>query len=131
VRGAQPFGEGTLRPQSQPSFKSKQRARRRWLKPLPSDAFRHGGIYTAINPPSSIGPTAYSINDSGEIVGSYNGTVTVHGFLATQIHAHSVGHIEVTDAAETGTSTNVAAANTEIVVTGIHLGLTSADFHHI
>jgi hypothetical protein len=81
--------------------------------------------------PAKQHPTAYSINDSGEIVGSYNGTVTVHGFLATQIHAHSVGHIEVTDAAETGTSTNVAAANTEIVVTGIHLGLTSADFHHI
>jgi hypothetical protein len=57
--------------------------------------------------------------------------VTVHGFVAAQTPAHGVGHIEVTNAAETGTSSNVAAANIEIVVTGIHLGLTSADFHHI
>jgi hypothetical protein len=54
---------------------------------------------------------------------------------------HSVGYIEVngntgvlvdtTNTNETVTSANVSAANMEIVLVGIHLGLTSADFHHI
>jgi hypothetical protein len=56
-------------------------------------------------------------------------------------HAHSVAYIEVngntevlvntTNTAETVTGANVSAANIEIVLVGIHLGLKSADFHHV
>ena len=39
--------------------------------------------------------------------------------------------VNTTNTAETVTSANVSAANIEIVLVGMHLGLKSADFHHI
>jgi len=56
------------------------------------------------------------------------------------LNANSVAYIEVgtntevlvntTNSVETVTTPSVAAANMEIVLMGIHLGLTSADFYH-
>jgi hypothetical protein len=70
---------------------------------------------------------------------TFQGQLTGSGNLS--LHAHSVGYIEVngntevlvntTNTAETVTSANVSAANMEIVLVGIHLGLKSADFHHV
>jgi Ca2+-binding RTX toxin-like protein len=57
------------------------------------------------------------------------------------LNAHSVGYIEMsgntevlvntTNNAEIVTSSNVSAANMEIVLVGINLHLTSTDFHHL
>ena len=70
---------------------------------------------------------------------TFQGQLSGSGNLS--LHAHSVGYIEVngntdvlvntTNTTETVTSANVSAANMEIVLVGIHLGLKSADFHHI
>jgi Ca2+-binding RTX toxin-like protein len=77
------------------------------------------------------------INASGGVP-TFQGALKGSGNLT--LNAHSVGYIEVngvtevlantTAAPEIVTSTNVAAANMEIVLTGIQLGLTSTDFHH-
>jgi Ca2+-binding RTX toxin-like protein len=78
-------------------------------------------------------------------INASNGVATFQGHLTGSgnltLKAHSVGYIEVggttevlvdtTSRAEIVTSSNVAAANMEIVLTGINLGLTSADFHHV
>ena len=69
---------------------------------------------------------------------TFQGQLTGSGNLS--LHAPSVAYIEVgantdvlvntTSTAETVTSANVSAANMEIVLVGIHLGLKSADFYH-
>ena len=41
------------------------------------------GTYTTISPPGSISSMADSINNRGEIVGTFNDGVTYHGFLAS------------------------------------------------
>ena len=75
------------------------------------------------------------VNAHGGIA-TFEGKLTGSGNLT--LSAHSVAYIEVnevlvntTNTAETVTNANVSAANMEIVLTGIHLGLTSADFHHV
>ena len=70
---------------------------------------------------------------------TFQGQLTGSGNLS--LHAHSVGYIEVngntdvlvntTNTTETVTTANVSAANMEIVLVGIHLGLKSADFYHV
>jgi Ca2+-binding RTX toxin-like protein len=78
-------------------------------------------------------------------INAHNGIATFEGKLTGSgnltLNAHSVAYIEVngnievlvntTNTAETVTSANVSAANMEIVLVGIHLGLKSADFHHV
>ena len=78
------------------------------------------------------------INANGGIP-TFQGNLTGTGNLT--LNAHSVAYIEVngntevlvntTNTAEGVTNANVSAANMEIVLVGIHLGLTSADFHHV
>jgi Ca2+-binding RTX toxin-like protein len=70
---------------------------------------------------------------------TFQGKLAGSGSLA--LNAHSVAYIEVggntevlvntTNNAEMVTTSNVSAANMEIVLVGIHLGLTSTDFHHL
>jgi Ca2+-binding RTX toxin-like protein len=72
-------------------------------------------------------------------VPTFQGKLAGSGSLA--LNAHSVAYIEVggntevlvntTNNAEMVTTSNVSAANMEIVLVGIHLGLTSTDFHHL
>jgi Ca2+-binding RTX toxin-like protein len=85
--------------------------------------------------------------DFTNIVGinAHNGIATFEGKLTgagnLTLNAHSVGYIEVngntdvlvntTNTAETVTNANVSAANMEIVLVGVHLGLKGADFHHL
>jgi acyl-coenzyme A thioesterase PaaI-like protein len=81
--------------------------------------------------------TIAGINATGGIA-TFQGMLSGSGHLS--LHAHSVAYIEVggnteilvntTSNTETVTSANVSAANMEIVLVGIHLGLTSSDFHH-
>jgi hypothetical protein len=75
---------------------------------------------------------------------AHNGIATFEGKLTGSgnltLNPHSVGYIDVngntevivntTNTAETVTNANVSAANMEVVLVGIHLGLKSADFHH-
>ncbi|MGZ5529065.1 MAG: Ig-like domain-containing protein [Limisphaerales bacterium] len=78
-------------------------------------------------------------NIAGINASHFQGQLTGSGNLS--LHAHSVAYIEVngntevvvntTAAPEIVTRTNVTAANIEIVLTGIHLGLTASDFHHV
>jgi Ca2+-binding RTX toxin-like protein len=78
------------------------------------------------------------INASGGIA-TFQGNLTGPGNLT--LNAHSVAYIEAggntevlvntTNNAEIVTTSNVSTANMEIVLVGIHLGLTSADFHHV
>jgi Ca2+-binding RTX toxin-like protein len=70
------------------------------------------------------------------------GIPTFEGNLAGHaLNAHSIGFLEVggntlvlvntTNANETVSASNVSAANMEIELTGVNLGLTSSDFHHV
>ena len=70
-------------------------------------------------------------NFQGQLAGSGN----------LSLHAHSIGYIEVggntevlintSNSTETVSASNVHAANMEIVLSGIHLGLASSNFHLI
>jgi len=72
-------------------------------------------------------------------VPTFQGNLTGSGNLV--LNAHSVGYVEVggntevlvntTSSAESVTLSDTHAANMEIVLSGIHLGLTSHDFHLI
>jgi parallel beta-helix repeat protein len=78
------------------------------------------------------------INSVGGIA-SFQGQLAGSGNLT--LHAHSVGYIEVggntevlintSNSSETVSASNVHAANMEIVLSGIHLGLASSNFHLI
>ena len=82
--------------------------------------------------------TIAGINASGGIP-TFQGQLTGSGNLT--LNANSVAYIEVgtntevlvntTNSAETVSASSVTAANMEIVLAGIHLGLTSADFYHV
>jgi hypothetical protein len=77
--------------------------------------------------------------DANHGVPTFQGNLTGPGNLI--LNAHSVAYIEVggntevlvntTNAAEIVTTSDVSAANMEIVLVGIHHHLTSSDFHHI
>ena len=78
-------------------------------------------------------------------INASHGVPTFEGHLAGSgnltLNAHSVGYIEVggntevlvntTSSAEIVTASDTHAANMEIVLTGVHLGLTKSDFHLI
>ena len=76
------------------------------------------------------------INSTGGIA-TFQGQLSGSGNLT--LNAHSVGYIEVggntevlvnaTSSAQTVTTADVHTASMEIVLAGIHLGLTSSDFH--
>ena len=73
------------------------------------------------------------INGSHDVP-TFQGNLTGSGNLV--LNAHSVGYIEAeipntTSSAESVTLSDTHAANMEIVLSGIHLGLTSHDFHLI
>jgi Ca2+-binding RTX toxin-like protein len=78
------------------------------------------------------------INTSGGVP-TFQDNITGAGNLT--LNAHSVAYIETggnteilvntTNSNETVTISDVSAANMEIVLTGVSLGLTSADFHHV
>ena len=116
-----------------------------------------GGVTFVYNSSSDSTPSSHDtitdFNASRDIINftniaginAHNGTATFEGKLTgpgnLTLNAHSVAYIEVngntevlvntTSTAETVTGANVSAANMEIVLVGIHLGLKSADFHHV
>jgi hypothetical protein len=67
----------------------------------------------------------------GKLTGSGNLTLNAHSVAYLQVNGTTEVLVNTTNTAETVTSANVSAANMEIVLVGIHLGLKSADFHHV
>jgi YVTN family beta-propeller protein len=67
----------------------------------------------------------------GKLTGSGNLTLNAHSVAYLEVNGNTEVLVNTTNAAETVTSSNVSAANMEIVLKGTHLGLTAANFHHI
>ena len=67
----------------------------------------------------------------GKLTGSGNLTLNAHSVAYIEVNGNTEVLVNTTNTAETVTSANVSAANMEIVLVGIHLGLKSADFHHV
>ena len=66
----------------------------------------------------------------GQLIGSGDLTLNAHSVAYIEVSGNTVVLVNTTSSAETVSSTNVGAANIEIDLVGIHLGLTSTDFHH-
>ena len=67
----------------------------------------------------------------GKLTGSGNLTLNAHSVAYIEVNGNTEVLVNTTNTAETVTSANASAANIEIVLVGIHLGLKSADFHHV
>ena len=67
----------------------------------------------------------------GKLTGSGNLTLNAHSVAYIEVNGNTEVLVNTTNTAETVTSSNVSAANMEIVLVGIHLGLKAADFYHI
>ena len=68
--------------------------------------------------------------DTGKLTGSGNLTLNAHSVAYIEVGSNTMVLVNTTNAAEIITSANVAAADIEIVLTGINLRLSSGDFHH-
>jgi Ca2+-binding RTX toxin-like protein len=66
----------------------------------------------------------------GKLTGAGNLTLNAHSVAYIEVNGNTEVLVNTTNTAEILTSANVSAANMEIVLVGIHLGLKSADFHH-
>ena len=67
----------------------------------------------------------------GKLTGSGNLTLNAHSVAYIEVNGNTEVLVNTTNTAETVTSAHVSAANMEIVLVGIHLGLKSADFYHL
>jgi len=66
----------------------------------------------------------------GKLTGSGNLTLNPHSVAYIEAGGDTEVLVNTTNNAEIVTASNVSAANMKIVLVGIHLGLTSTDFHH-
>jgi hypothetical protein len=66
----------------------------------------------------------------GNITGTGNLILNPHSVAYIEVGTHTDVLVNTTATAETVTTANTHAANMEIVLQGVHLGLTATDFHH-
>jgi hypothetical protein len=66
----------------------------------------------------------------GNITGSGNLTLEAHSVAFLEAGGNTHVLVNTTNAAETVTTSDTHAADMEITLVGVHLGLTSTDFHH-
>ncbi|HET9187087.1 MAG TPA: Ig-like domain-containing protein, partial [Acidothermaceae bacterium] len=66
----------------------------------------------------------------GNITGSGNLTLEAHSVAFLEAGGNTHVLVNTTNAAETVTASDTHAADMEITLVGVHLGLTSTDFHH-
>jgi hypothetical protein len=66
----------------------------------------------------------------GNISGAGNHTLNAHSVAFLETGGNTLVLVNTTNTAETVTAANPSAANMEIVLTGINLGLNAMDFHH-
>ncbi len=67
----------------------------------------------------------------GNISGAGNHTLNAHSVAFMEVGGNTLVLVNTTNSAETVSNASVSAANMEIVLTGVSLGLTASDFHHI
>ncbi len=67
----------------------------------------------------------------GKLTGSGNLTLNAHSVAYMEVNGNTEVLVNTTNTAEIVTGSDVSAANMEIVLTGTHLGLTAANFHHV
>jgi Ca2+-binding RTX toxin-like protein len=67
----------------------------------------------------------------GKLIGSGNLTLNAHSVAYLELGGNTEVLVNTTSTPEIVHSADVSAANMEIVLVGIHLGLTATDFHHI
>jgi hypothetical protein len=66
----------------------------------------------------------------GNITGTGNLTLNPHSIAYVEVGGNTDVLVNSTGAAETVTTSNLHAAQMEIVLQGVHLGLSATDFHH-
>jgi Ca2+-binding RTX toxin-like protein len=67
----------------------------------------------------------------GNISGAGNHTLFAHSVAYLETGGNTLVLVNTTNHNETVSASNVSAANMEIELTGVKLGLTSSDFHHV
>src|SRR5262249_8502420 len=92
--------------------------------------FRHGADKIDFTAISGINATLGVPQFQGSITGSGNLTLNAHGVAFLEAGGNTHVLVNTSNSAEVVTTSNTTAANMEIVLVGVNLGLTSTDFHH-
>ncbi|MBS0219349.1 MAG: M10 family metallopeptidase C-terminal domain-containing protein [Proteobacteria bacterium] len=92
--------------------------------------FRHGIDKIDFTTIAGIGTANGVPQFQGNITGIGNLTLNAHSVAYLEIGGNTQVLVNTTNAAETMTMSDTHAADMEITLVGVHLGLTSTDFHH-
>jgi hypothetical protein len=92
--------------------------------------FRHGFDKIDFTNIAGINATGGVPQFQGNITGNGNLTLNAHSVAYLEVGGNTQVLVNTTNVAETVTTTDTHAANMEITLVGVHLGLTSTDFHH-
>jgi hypothetical protein len=92
--------------------------------------FKHGIDKIDFTAIAGIGTTGGVPQFQGNITGSGNLTLDAHSVAFLEAGGNTHVLVNTTNTAETVTTSDTHAADMEITLVGVHLGLTSTDFHH-
>jgi len=92
--------------------------------------FRHGIDKIDFTNIAGINATSGIPQFQGNITGTGNLTLNAHSVAYLEVGGNTQVLVNTTNAAEVVTTSDTHAANMEITLVGVHLGLTSTDFHH-
>jgi Ca2+-binding RTX toxin-like protein len=92
--------------------------------------FQHGTDKIDFTSIAGITATNGTPQFQGQIGASGSGTVNPHSVAIMEVGGNTEVLVNTTNTAENVTSSDSHAANMEIVLLGVHLGLTASDFHH-
>ena len=92
--------------------------------------FRHGIDKIDFTNIAGINATSGTPQFQGNITGAGNLTLNAHSVAYLEVGGNTQVLVNTTNAAEVVTTSDTHAANMEITLVGVHLGLTSTDFHH-
>jgi Ca2+-binding RTX toxin-like protein len=92
--------------------------------------FRHGADKIDFTNIAGINATAGVPNFQGNITGTGILTLNAHSVAYLEAGGNTQVLVNTTNHTETVTTADTHAADMEIVLVGIHLGLTATDFHH-
>ena len=92
--------------------------------------FKHGIDKIDFTAIAGIDATGGVPQFQGDITGSGNLTLEAHSVAFLEAGGSTHVLVNTTNAAETVTTSDTHAADMEITLVGVHLGLTSTDFHH-
>jgi Ca2+-binding RTX toxin-like protein len=92
--------------------------------------FQHGADKIDFTNIAGINATGGVPNFQGNITGTGNLTLNAHSVACLEAGGNTQVLVNTTNHAETVTTADTHAADMEIVLVGVHLGLTATDFHH-